>query len=204
MMASSSRRLMLLFLRPVDLDSKTAWVVSGFSMLVTTRVEEEKNARVSRFQNDAHLFRVRRLTDDGLQDGLRAFDELVVNLVDQVTQNLPVLRQLKMGETLLILLGGVVFSDGLRRDGITSGPFLRFTRATARLASNPQPLYLLSAVLLQTVPQSARVGQPVGQHLKLLSSPLQEKVQIQWRLAARRHRSLFTRHLDDAFDAADG
>lgn len=41
-MASSSRRLMLLFLRPMGLDSKTAWVVSGFSMLLTTRVEEKR------------------------------------------------------------------------------------------------------------------------------------------------------------------
>lgn len=70
---------------------------------------------------------MRRRTDDGLQDGLRASDELVVNLVDQVTQNLLILRQLKMGETLLVLPSGVVLSDGLQRNGMTSGPLPRFT-----------------------------------------------------------------------------
>lgn len=170
MMPSSSRKLKLLFLRP-----KTAWVVSGFRTLLTTGVEE-KRTQVSLFSKTKASSSGSRPTNDGLQDRRRAFDELVVNLVDQVAQDLLILRQIEMGETLLILLRGVVFSDGLQRNGITRGPFRSSAPLPARLASNPQPLYLIAAVLLQTVPQSARVGQPEGHRLKLVSSPLKEKM----------------------------
>lgn len=109
MTASSSGCPLLLFLWPTGLAPKTAWVVSGLSMLAT----KEKKKNPSMFLSFPRCLRV--LTDEGLQDGLRAFDELVVNLVDQVSQNLLILRQLEIGETLLILRGGVVFADGLQR-----------------------------------------------------------------------------------------
>lgn len=39
--SSSSGRLLLLFLCPVGFDPKTAWLVSGFSMLATARAKDK-------------------------------------------------------------------------------------------------------------------------------------------------------------------
>lgn len=86
-MASSSGRPQLLFLWPISLDPKTAWVVSGFRTLATTHDGEKCFACVSQ----TRWFRLCRPTDEGLQHGLRTLDELVVNLLDQVAQNLLVL-----------------------------------------------------------------------------------------------------------------
>lgn len=54
------------------------------------------------------------LTDHRLEAVVHAFEELLVNLHNQFTQNLPVVSKVKVQQTLFILLGRVVFCVDLR------------------------------------------------------------------------------------------
>lgn len=199
--SSSGRLLLLLFLCPVGFDPKTAWLVSGFSTLATARARDKCLSLISK--NQTRLSRLRRLTDDGLQDGLHTSDELVVNLGDQVAQKLLILRQLKIGEALLILLGGVVFGAGLRRNGTVTGAFLT-SRSGVKPSTGPPRLRC-------TASDSASVcsrwpARKTAPQTPLLSS-MTEKRKFSRNDAAWRPRAAIgcrSRHLDDAFDAADG
>lgn len=57
------------------------------------------------------------LTDHGLQDVLHRLDELLVDLNGQIAQNLPVLGQVKVGETVIVLFRGVMLHELLEREG---------------------------------------------------------------------------------------
>lgn len=54
------------------------------------------------------------LTNHRLKDILHAFDELLINLDDQIIQNLPVVSQVKVQQTMFVLLRSVVFCVDLR------------------------------------------------------------------------------------------
>lgn len=56
------------------------------------------------------------LTDHGLQDVLHTLYELLVDLNGQIAQNLPVLSQVKVGETVIILFRGVMLHKLLERE----------------------------------------------------------------------------------------
>lgn len=57
------------------------------------------------------------LTDHGLQDVLHRLDELLVDLNGQIAQNLPVLGQVEVGETVIVLFRGVMLHELLEREG---------------------------------------------------------------------------------------
>ncbi len=56
------------------------------------------------------------LTDHGLQDVLHTLDELLVDLNGQITQNLPVFGQVKVGETVIVLFRSVMLHELLERE----------------------------------------------------------------------------------------
>lgn len=168
--------------------------------------QRELSVSFSHFQNETQLSRLRRLTDDGLQDGLHIFDELVVNLVDQVAQKLLILRQLKIGETLLILLRGVVFPAGLQRNGIITGPFLSFTPLRSGVKPSTGLPHLRCTASDSASACSRWPARKTVPQTPFLSSTKDKRKFNQndadWRLHAA--IGYCSRHLDDAFDAADG
>lgn len=56
------------------------------------------------------------LTDHGLQCGLGYFDKLLIDHDGQITQNLPVLRQVEVLQTVLVLFRRVLSHEGLWGD----------------------------------------------------------------------------------------
>lgn len=65
--------------------------------------------------SDEEMKRFVALTDHRLKDVLHASDELLVNLDDQITQNLPIVSEVKVQQALFVLLGSVVFCVDLRK-----------------------------------------------------------------------------------------
>lgn len=55
------------------------------------------------------------LTDHWVQDILHTLDELLVNLNGQITKNLTILSQVKVGQTVFILLWSVKLHKLLRK-----------------------------------------------------------------------------------------
>lgn len=52
-------------------------------------------------------------TDHGLHHALCYSDELLIDLDGEVTQNLPILGQVKVLQAVLVLLGSVLCHEGL-------------------------------------------------------------------------------------------
>lgn len=113
----SSAILDVLLRRPVGFTPDTPWMVSCSSMPETAESNRQRDKYTGKEkQIDRKAPRVHVLTDHGLQDVLHTLDELLVDLNGQITQNLPVLGQVKVGETVIVLFRSVMLHELLERE----------------------------------------------------------------------------------------
>lgn len=75
---------------------------------------ENSQLQVSNDNASHHCERYLALTNHRLKDILHAFDKLLINMDNQIIQNLPVVSQVKVQQTMFVLLRSVVFCVDLR------------------------------------------------------------------------------------------